>query len=80
LAFEAGAEVADRAVHESAHGAAGQDSGAGERAEVVGDGEWAGAGVEGGGERPRDGLGEPAETFDQAEQGADEEKSEQHVK
>jgi hypothetical protein len=42
--------------------------------------EWAGAGVEGGGERARDGVGEPAETLDQDEQGADEEKAEQHVK
>ena len=42
--------------------------------------EWAGAGVQGGGERARDGIGEPAETLDQDEQGADEEKAEQHVK
>ncbi len=72
-------EAADRAVHESAHGGAAQDAGAGEGAEVVDDVEWAGGCVQGGGEPARDDVGDPAETLDQGEQGADDEKAEQHV-
>src|SRR5204863_8076187 len=59
--------------------AAVEDAATGKSTEIVDDVEWASGCVQGGGDRAGEGGRQPSEALDHEEQGANEEKAEQHV-